>query len=232
MILFFLSKNSTTWLNYHMKRQFPGLNFCTPHKATETTIVTSPESALKDIITSNRSLNIAAPVHGTSQQPLGNESTDEATNTSADSPFLSALDQTFSEPSSPDRICLPTTTRQLESFHTAAYIGEEIRAKQMTNDIPWPPSHSDLTIQKCMEFVPPALYNHIALITGNVEHDLIEAGSLSTKHCQVPDSANIKILSICQDIMYAHGKGTKPTPKALALGLTLRHLTGSKHILL
>ena len=67
-------------------------------------------------------------------------------------------------------------------------------------------------------------------IAGNVEHDLTEAGSLVTKHCHVPNSANIKILSICQDIMYARGKGTKPTPKALALGLTLEHLTGSKHL--
>ena len=33
---------------------------------------------------------------------------------------------------------------------------------------------------------------------------------------------------LCQDIMFLHSRGTRPTPKSIALGMTMRHLTGSK----
>ncbi|KAG8182862.1 hypothetical protein JTE90_002278 [Oedothorax gibbosus] len=40
-----------------------------------------------------------------------------------------------------------------------------------------------------------------------------------------------KILSIAQDIIYMSFKGRRQTPKHLALGLTIRHLTGSSQLI-
>ena len=40
-----------------------------------------------------------------------------------------------------------------------------------------------------------------------------------------------KVNAICQDIVYVFSKGRKQTPKSLALGLTVRHMTGSTHLL-
>lgn len=46
----------------------------------------------------------------------------------------------------------------------------------------------------------------------------------------IADDLHLKVLSVCQDIVYLASKGRKQTPKSLTLGLTVRHLTGSSRI--
>ena len=65
--------------------------------------------------------------------------------------------------------------------------------------------------------------------------------AVATKSCdRIPDpfsdklpltsADNFKTLSICQDIVALHSKGKKLTPKGVALGMTLRHMTASSEV--
>lgn len=90
----------------------------------------------------------------------------------------------------------------------------------------WPPSSETLTLTSCEESVPPLLYNFIALIVGESE-----ATPDNLVFDNVDNSAHAKILSICQDVISLRRKGRNPCPKSLSLGITLKHLTGSAHLI-
>lgn len=91
--------------------------------------------------------------------------------------------------------------------------------------MPWPPTANDLTTDKGTKYVPPELFNFLAIITGHT--DIVTDW---TKYCDPQNSTKRKLISIAQDLVYLSDKGAKTTPKSLALGLTLRHMTGSKAI--
>ena len=91
----------------------------------------------------------------------------------------------------------------------------------------WPPRSKDL-IKTNM--VPVELFNHIAHITGAVSDD--EYTNVTNDRCvDIAEEFVPKVNAICQDIVYVSSKGRKQTPKSLALGLTVRHMTGSTHLL-
>jgi len=50
-------------------------------------------------------------------------------------------------------------------------------------------------------------------------------------HVNVPSNVHLKLLSLLQDVVYMESNGSTTTPKALCLGLTVRHLTRSTHLL-
>ena len=90
----------------------------------------------------------------------------------------------------------------------------------------WPPSSAELSFSNGEDCVPISLYNTLAIAIG-ATNDI----PLATERVTVSDSRmHHRLISICQDIIYARFKGKTPTPKALALGLTLKHMTGSSHI--
>ena len=79
-----------------------------------------------------------------------------------------------------------------------------------------------------LKFIPPSLYNFMAVVIGGVaDYDLPHDDS---HYVHLMPSIKCKVLSICQDIVYAQSKGTALTPKSAALGVAVRHLTGSRHI--
>lgn len=86
----------------------------------------------------------------------------------------------------------------------------------------WPPTSSDMTEDKIFEIVPPQLYNFIAWIC-DVSDDF------DTDHVKVTNEKKIKILSIAQDILALADKDHAP-PKHIMLGMSVRHITGSKRI--
>ena len=91
----------------------------------------------------------------------------------------------------------------------------------------WSPRSKDL-IKTNM--VPVELFNHIAHITGAVSDD--EYTNVTNDRCvDIAEEFVPKVNAICQDIVYVSSKGRKQTPKFLALGLTVRHMTGSTHLL-
>ncbi|KAK6168598.1 hypothetical protein SNE40_019797 [Patella caerulea] len=90
---------------------------------------------------------------------------------------------------------------------------------------PWPPTSSDLNMKSALDIVPLELFNFMSWVTGSSEEPTL------SEMVNVSDDTYPKILSICQDIVYLASGGRKQTPKALSLGLTTRHLTGSSQLL-
>lgn len=90
----------------------------------------------------------------------------------------------------------------------------------------WPPTPEEFSTSACENCVPSDLYNLIALCSGRLNEDFLVSTQLPT----LASADHAKILSICQDIVSLTHSGRRDTPKSLALGLTLRHITGSQHI--
>ena len=90
----------------------------------------------------------------------------------------------------------------------------------------WPPVLEDFSLDSCMKYSPTELYNLIACITGLMK-DVVADPYVRV---DLPHDQHLKVASICQDIIYIWSKGRIQPPKTLALGLTLRHLTGNKRV--
>ena len=92
--------------------------------------------------------------------------------------------------------------------------------------LPWPPGAADCDVSACNSFVPWELYSLLSLVTGATDEPD------DTKQLPVnPTNDQLRLLSVCQDIVYLTTKGKVQTPKAMVLGCALRHITGSSHVL-
>ena len=89
----------------------------------------------------------------------------------------------------------------------------------------WPPTSERISQDECAKLVPVQLFNLLALIT-NATEDVPPSDTF----VEVSDEEHAKLLSIFMDIIYLSSNGCIQTPKSLALGLTLRHITGSTTI--
>ena len=72
---------------------------------------------------------------------------------------------------------------------------------------PWPPTAENLNVSDAKSVVPVELYNLIAWIIGATEEPTLDC------YVAIADDVNLKVLSICQDIVYLASKGLKQTPK-------------------
>ena len=109
-------------------------------------------------------------------------------------------------------------------FHAAMQLRQDI-LEHPTPSVPWPPSSQTLSLQNAENSVCKLLFNSLALAT-NLTDDIPN----SFEFVNVDQQKRSKLLSICQDIMTLSRNGNKPTPKSIALGMTLKHLTGSSHV--
>ncbi|XP_035998993.1 uncharacterized protein LOC118564555 [Fundulus heteroclitus] len=98
-------------------------------------------------------------------------------------------------------------------YMTGQYIRMLISETQGLQNI-WPPTACDLNIQSAERFVPPQLYNLLAWIT-NASSD-IPISSSDFVCCS--KEIHLKLLSLCQDILYLASRGCKPTPKHFGFG--------------
>ena len=98
-------------------------------------------------------------------------------------------------------------------FNVALEIRELLRKTKGTED--WPPDAHDLTPEKTLESLPVKLFNFVAWILGYSEEPDMEA------RVRVKENEKPKVVSMCQDLVYAEAKGRKQTPKSLALGMTV-----------
>ena len=87
----------------------------------------------------------------------------------------------------------------------------------------WPLSAENLSIHECEKVVPVLLFNFLAWSCGVSEE-------FSIKKLQVDNDNQKKIFSLAQDVIYFASQGRKLMSKHLALGMTLRHLTGSSKL--
>jgi hypothetical protein len=89
---------------------------------------------------------------------------------------------------------------------------------------PWPPTASSLDDEAVKCFVPHQLFNFFAWCVG--ESDEINFQD----YVPTKSPTKEKLYSVCQDIVYIATKGRVDTPKHLALGMAIRHHSGSSKI--
>jgi hypothetical protein len=90
---------------------------------------------------------------------------------------------------------------------------------------PPPPDSHDLTWALATKSIPIKVYNFLVLCFGffckPIQHEMVE----------IRPSEKAKVVSIAQDMIYAESSGKKQTRKSLALGMTVRQMTGSIRLL-
>lgn len=108
-------------------------------------------------------------------------------------------------------------------FNVAMEMKEELRDAKSVAD--WAPDTSDLSFTNALQSIRHKLFNFSAWIVGfSVEPELQYKVSIPHDKC-------CKVASICQDLIYAEAKGKKQTHKSLALGMTVRQLTGLRKMI-
>ena len=88
----------------------------------------------------------------------------------------------------------------------------------------WPPTANDIR-DSAQQLIPPQLFNFLAWITDST--DVIDFDNF----VETSDDVRRELLSVAQDIVYISTKGRKTMPKHVALGLTMRHMTGSSSLI-
>ena len=119
----------------------------------------------------------------------------------------------------------PQTAEHTRTLYTAGLILKRLLNESPGMKCPWPPTSEDLNVSEAKSVVPVELFNVISWIVGATEEPTLDS------YVDIPEDVNLKVLSVCQDIVYLASKGRKQTPKSLCLGLTVRHLTGSSNVL-
>ena len=89
----------------------------------------------------------------------------------------------------------------------------------------WPPDSQDLTLSLARQSIPVKLYNFLAWCVG------FSSDPVKDDRVEISSSKDANIVSIAQDLVYAESKGRKQTHKSLALGMTVRQMTGSVRLL-
>ncbi|PIK45757.1 hypothetical protein BSL78_17397 [Apostichopus japonicus] len=90
---------------------------------------------------------------------------------------------------------------------------------------PWPPGGEDLNLDKARGIIPISIYKFLAWVIGSSNDPQEE------RLVTVSESDDQRIVSIAQDIIYHASSERKQMPKHLALGMTVRHMTGSAKLI-
>ena len=89
----------------------------------------------------------------------------------------------------------------------------------------WLPTASDITSDNVSKIVPSLLYNFIAWTVGFSDEPC-------TSSCvSLYEELDVKVKSLCQDIIFVASKGKVQTPKALSFSMAVRQLTRSTKML-
>ena len=108
-------------------------------------------------------------------------------------------------------------------FHVAMEIRKMLKESKGVDG--WPPDSSDLTLELAVESIPIKLFNFIAWTLGYSNEPVLD------ERIVIPRSQICKVVSICQDLVYAEAKEKKQTQKSLALGMTVRQMSGSTNLI-
>ena len=87
------------------------------------------------------------------------------------------------------------------------------------------PDSSDLTLERATESIPTKLFNCIAWTLGYSNEPVMD------ERVVMSCSQICKVVSICQDLVYAEAKGKKQTQKSLALGMSVCQISGSTKLI-
>ena len=111
-------------------------------------------------------------------------------------------------------------------YHAAQVIKVDIALCKGINMTPL--DNDDLTLHKSKEIIPQSLYWILRWIVTTAEHEVEAFGNHSSSCKNEADERHI--LMIAQDIIHSASHGRQKMPKQIGLGMTLRHLKGSKQI--
>ncbi|KAJ8362592.1 hypothetical protein AAFF_G00367780 [Aldrovandia affinis] len=136
-------------------------------------------------------------------QPSGTETTTEASEVSQESQDSDSEHTASSTPQ-------PKSAEHTRTLYSAALILKRILRDSPGMTGPWPPTSDDLNVTEAKNVVPLELFNLIAWIIGATDEPTLAC------YVDIPDDLNLKVLSICQDIVYIASKGRKQTPKSLS----------------
>ena len=108
-----------------------------------------------------------------------------------------------------------TTPEDIRTLYKAVLFLKRLLNDTPGMSCPWPPTSEDLNVTQSQTVVPIGLYNLVRWIIGATEEPTLD------HYVNIDDEVHLKVLSVCQDIVYLASKGRKQTPKSLALGSSL-----------
>ena len=108
-------------------------------------------------------------------------------------------------------------------YHAAQILRSSIRSESKSIGIQ-PVDVEDISACKVKSLMPKDLYNFLCLMISNPDKVDVSAPTASN----AADERHI--LAIAQDLIYATTHGRVKTPKHIGLAMSVRHMTGSKHL--
>ena len=197
-------------MKYRLQRDYPNSLTIHPSKSPRVSeLVTCHDAMLSDIV--HDAMIPTEKIHLPSTEASSTEDWDTTQLLSSDHSGDSSIFQSHI-PTIPDP--------KIEMFHCAHALRAAIAESQA--QVGHPPTPAEFSMENCKQAVPPVLFNFMCLMTGLIDmfpDDLADYASVKS---------SMKVMSLCQDIV---GLAGNTNPKALALGLTVRHATGSSHLI-
>ena len=138
------------------------------------------------------------------------------------------IDQTDSDDDANDD-CYDEEGRNTEDMEARQVFNVAMEVRGILRDAKgvadWSPNATDLCLVNALQSIPHQLFNFIAWIVGFSDEPELQ------HKVNIPHDQCCKVASICQDLIHAEAKGRKQTHKSLALGMTVRQLTGSRKLI-
>lgn len=209
----------TSQLEPRIISQYPELIFNRPKRRTESEVVHSTSANLSDVV---------------GDLPESSDETEKTTDTSDES----VQDVNLDLPEETDDRATPArrsprsiTPGQMQIANSNVYyacrdLSTAIADHKYQPSLP--PSTQNLTLEEAEKAVPPLLYNFLASMCGEADDDIQIDES---QFCKLTPHSHSKVLSIAQDIIHLSSNGRKRTPKSMSLAITMKHPTGSAHII-
>ncbi|XP_076867112.1 uncharacterized protein LOC143518500 [Brachyhypopomus gauderio] len=102
-----------------------------------------------------------------------------------------------------------TTTEGKRTLYTAALLLKRLLSDSPGMSCLCPPTAENFNLTEAQTVVPLELYNLVSWIVGATEEPTLE------QFVNISDNMHVKVLSVCQDIVYLASKGRKQTPRSL-----------------
>lgn len=100
------------------------------------------------------------------------------------------------------------------------------------NKINSPVHGEDKDLEQADRIVPQSVYSLLKWILGLCDENKVVSGDLSNVLKASNENSHRLILSVGQDLVYGSSKGRVSTPKHVGLAMSVKHLTGSKQVIM
>ncbi|XP_071817001.1 uncharacterized protein [Apostichopus japonicus] len=124
----------------------------------------------------------------------------------------------------------PGQSIQVQETRDLYHAAQILRRSMMDigDGLQWPPTSNQLNSSDVDKIIPLQLHNFLALL---ISPDCEELMFEDKEKVRLPKDMMVRVESISQDILFAHYRGRVATPKHVALGVSIRHLSKNVQIL-